>query len=541
MTSSMTDSAAFQVLVVGFGPSGAMAANLLGKCGLRTLVIDRSHAVYDKPRAIAIDHEIIRICDNVGVLPAISPYLAPFPASEHFGADGQLIRRIHMVEPPYPLGYTPTMVFSQPPLEAALRRHAAAYDDIRIELGTEFLSLEQSDKRVTLHLKNDRGQTRHVTAAYVIACDGAASSVRQHLGMTLDDLVFDEPWVVVDVLMHDTGLDKLPPTAAQYCDPARPATYIVGPANHRRWEIMLLPGEDPDAMEEPGQVWKLLSRWIAPEDGTLWRAASYRFHALVARQWRWGRVLIAGDAAHQQPPFIGQGMAQGMRDVANLVWKLERVLKGQSEDALLDTYGEERSAHVRELTTRIKAIGEIICERDPAAARARDRRILAEGGGKAQTITRQEIVPPLTCGLLATPPAAANGTLFPQPRVRTASGPCLLDAAHGTGWRVVTDGRSGFQLGEQIRAAANALNVRVLRLQNAGGAHPDGNEQASSERAIVELDGVLGRWFGTNGCRAAIVRPDHYVYGVADDKAELASMLIDLRSRLRGTGPAAAR
>jgi 3-(3-hydroxy-phenyl)propionate hydroxylase len=539
MTDSISDSAAFQVLVVGFGPSGAMAANLLGKCGIRTLVIDQSRTVYDKPRAIAIDHEIIRICDNVGVLPAISHYLAPFPASEHFGADGQLIRRIHVVEPPYPLGYTPTMVFSQPPVEAALREHAAAFESVHVELGTEFLSLEQSDERVDLHLKNDGGRTRNVTATYVIACDGAASSVRQHLGMTLDDLVFDEPWVVVDVLMHDSGVGKLPPTAAQYCDPARPATYIVGPANHRRWEIMLLPGEDPRAMEEPGQIWKLLSRWISPDDGTLWRAASYRFHALVARQWRCGRVLIAGDAAHQQPPFIGQGMAQGMRDVANLVWKLDRVLKGQSEDALLDTYGEERSAHVRELTRRIKAIGEIICERDPARARARDKRVLAEGGGKAQTITRQEIVPPLTCGLLASPRAPANGTLFPQPRVQTASGPCLLDAAQGTGWRLVTDGRSRFELGQEVRAAANALGARVLRLQNADGAHPDGMEQVSSEHAIVELDGVLARWFEANGCRAAIVRPDHYVYGVADDNAELASMLMDLRSQLCEARPRA--
>ena len=211
----------------------------------------------------------------------------------------------------------------------------------------------------------------------MIACDGASSGTRQQLGIAFEDLVFDEPWLVVDLQVNNAALGKLPETAAQFCDPSRPTSFIIGPGNHRRFEIMLLPGEDPREMEEPAQVWRLLARWITPDDATLWRAASYRFHALVAQEWRRGRVFLAGDAAHQQPPFIGQGMCQGIRDVGNLVWKLDRVLKGQSGAELLDTYGEERSEHVRQLTTRIKAIGHVICERDPVAAEARDARILS--------------------------------------------------------------------------------------------------------------------------------------------------------------------
>ena len=320
----------FGVVVVGHGPTGAIAASLLGDKGIRTLAIDRQRDVYDKPRAIAIDHEILRLLDNLGAAERVLPYIAPFPASQHFGARGQLIRRIDMVSEPYPLGYTPSMVFTQPPVEAALRAHAAAYDSVEVELGTELLGFDQSSDRVTLHLRDDKEATRSVTADYMIACDGASSGTRQQLGIAFEDLVFDEPWLVVDLRVNHAALGKLPETAAQFCDPSRPTSFIIGPGNHRRFEIMLLPGEDPREMEEPAQVWRLLASWITPDDATLWRAASYRFHALVAEQWRRGRVFLAGDAAHQQPPFIGQGMCQGIRDVGNLVWKLDRVIKGQS-------------------------------------------------------------------------------------------------------------------------------------------------------------------------------------------------------------------
>ena len=148
--------------------------------------------------------------------------------------------------------------------------------------------------------------------------------------------MFDEPWLVVDLQVAEAALGKLPQTAAQFCDPRRPTTFIIGPGQHRRFEVMLLPGEDPRAMEEPDHVWQLLEKWLTPADATLWRAASYRFHALVVAEWRRGRVLLAGDAAHQQPPFIGQGMCQGVRDVANLVWKLDRVPRGESSAALLE-------------------------------------------------------------------------------------------------------------------------------------------------------------------------------------------------------------
>ena len=524
MTNETDISNRYDVLVVGFGPAGAVAAGMLGARGHSTLVVDRLTGIYDKPRAIAIDHEILRHFDNMGIADQVLPYIAPFTASQHFGAQGQLIRRIDMVPEPYPLGYTPSMVFTQPPAEAVMRQHAESFDCVTVELGTEMTDLDPHAQEIVATLKDASGKARRVAAKYVIGCDGAWSQVREQSGIKFEDLVFDEPWLVVDVQVHEDALGKLPQTSAQFCDPARPTSYIMGPKNHRRWEIMLLPGENPREMEKPENVWQLLSPWLTPEEGDLWRAAAYRFHALVADDWRRGRVLIAGDAAHQQPPFIGQGMCQGLRDVSNLVWRLDRILKGQSSEALLDTYTVERKRHVQTLTGKIKAIGQMICERDPEAAAARDAKILADGGGRPLTITRQEIVPPIEDGLIATEGTPARGLLFPQPAIVEGASPRLLDKFTGPEWRLVLDGRRiGAGEGEALAEAIDGIVVRAIV--------PQGDE-AADPTALREKDGVLSAWFDSYGVVAALVRPDHYVFGAAQNVETLRQQIADLRARL---------
>ena len=510
----------YDIAIAGFGPAGATAACMLGQLGYSVLVVDRLTGVYDKPRAFAMDHEILRVYQNLGVAEAMAPHIAPFLASEHYGVEGQLIRRLTMVEPPYPMGWTPSVVFLQPPIEEALRARVREIPSVELALGCEFVSLAQDDTGVTIELRDAVGASRQARAKYLIGCDGASSTVRRQIGVAHDDLGFDEPWLVVDVLVNEGGGARLPKTNAQFCEPARPTTYLIGTGQHRRWEIMLLPGEDPKAMEADEATWRLLSRWLSPDEGRLWRQASYRFHALVASRWRVGRVFLAGDAAHQQPPFLGQGMCQGVRDIANLAWKLDAVLKGRAGDGLLDTYGAERASHVRRLTTTIKHIGHNICERDLAKARQRDADLIAQAGGTVKSVPRQDLIPPLDCGLLSPMTHPANGTLFPQPSVTCAGRSGRLDDIAGTGLRLVLDAAMP-EVGIASLAPVRQAGANVIRIGvGAGRLAVD-----ASSQTVTESDGIVTAWFARHGACAALVRPDHYVYGVAASPADIAGLV----------------
>ena len=490
------------VAIVGAGPTGVVLASLLAKRGLTVHVSDSVAEVMNIPRALSLDHEVQRVFQQIGVLDAVLPFIEPFTNSEFFGASGQLIRRMTMVAAPYPQGHVPSVVFSQPPVEAALRANLAALPGVKLALGLTMTGLTQNADGVQLRYSD----ASVVQARYAVACDGGASGTRAALGITLDDLGFDEPWLVVDVLCNAQGLAKLPATSVQYCEPARPCSLIIGTQNHRRWECSLLPGEDPKEMATPERTWALLARWLTPQDGQLWRQTSYRFHALVAAQWRVGRVFLAGDAAHMQPPFLGQGLCQGVRDAANLAWKLAAVLqghvKGAAAERLLNSYGAERGAHVRELTSRIKGVGAVICERDATKAQARDENMLAACGGVVKDTPRQDVIPPLNCGLLHSSPGA--GSLFPQPRLVDG---VLMDDLCGHGWRLVHDGW---------------LSAQVLG--------PGFDVIDITQGATAETEGVVALWLRRHACHAALLRPDHCVFGTAADNTTLHSLLAAQRA-----------
>ncbi|MDW5441135.1 bifunctional 3-(3-hydroxy-phenyl)propionate/3-hydroxycinnamic acid hydroxylase [Polaromonas sp. SM01] len=495
----------YDVAIVGFGPTGAVAAALLGRRGLRTFVCDRQHEVYDKPRAIALDHEIMRVFQELGLADELAAFMEPFTDSLYYGVDGALIKRMSTVAPPYPLGYPPSLVFTQPRVEQVLRRHVGTLASVTVALGQTVTGLQQSAEHATLSLRDEQGSASTVQARYVIACDGASSTLRGLAGLELHDLGFDEPWLVVDVLVNEHGLAKLPVHSAQYCEPQRPCSYLIGPGKHRRWEISINAGEDPQHLATPEGTWPLLARWITPQDATLWRQASYRFHALVAREWRSGRVFLAGDAAHQQPPFLGQGMCQGIRDVANLCWKLDAVLAGKAPDALLDTYSPERKTHVTELTSRIKHIGQLIGERDPAAARERDQALLAQAGGAVQPTPRQDVQPSIagvqaSASCLAGQTHAARGTLFPQPWILRPEGRARLDQLAGTGWRLVLAAGASSAVRDSVQQHATTSALTLVDI---------------ADKAWLEADGVVANWMARHQCQAALVRPDHYVFGVA--------------------------
>jgi 3-(3-hydroxy-phenyl)propionate hydroxylase len=390
--------ATYDVAIVGYGPVGATFANLLSSYGLTVAVVERSLDIYDKPRAIVLDHEVLRVFQACGLASVMEQAIAVHPGTQYLGVDGEIIFEFKMLSPPYPLGWTPNASFVQPELEYALRQRLSGRANTGIFLGTQAVGFDQDQDSATLHLEGN-AHVDAVKARYLVGCDGANSFVRKGLDVGLTDLAFDELWMVVDAWTDDPT--KRPNKCFQYCWPSRPGTYVPGPGKLRRWEIKLMPGEEPELFSSQEAILKVLGGFTHTSDLTIWRSAVYRFHALLARQWRLGRVFLMGDAAHQMPPFLGQGLSGGIRDAFNLAWKIRFVLAGHAGDNLLDTYQIERAPHVGAVVKSAKELGEIIGELDPIAARSRDIRLRAElQGGRAPTV-RQKLIPDLQAGLIA--------------------------------------------------------------------------------------------------------------------------------------------
>lgn len=529
----------FDCLVIGYGPAGATLAKLLGQRGYRVAVVESAPAIYDKPRAITADQEAMRVFQQCGLADEIAAATCPHPGTDFVGLRGQVIKRFYPQPPPHQLAWEPTWMFVQPELEAALRRGVARHSNVQVFLEHEFLSLDQDNAGVQVQVR-DLADARTVTlrARYVIACDGARSPVRRQLKGTVEDLAFDEWWIVADA--HLRGQPDLPPRCVQYCRPSRPGTYIVGPGTLRRWEIKMLPGEAPSDFAGEDAIRRVLGEFTDVDAVTLWRSAVYRFHALVARQWRFGRVFLMGDAAHQMPPFLGQGLCAAIRDTVNLAWKLDAVERLGASPALLDTYGEERTPHVRTIVSHAKSFGLIIGELDEAAARERDARLEQElQSGHAQTV-RQKFIPGLEAGFIDLDdkgaPGPGAGMLAVQPWVQAADGGgfrrlddlvkpgfvLLTRDANAIGWLDEDSSRFWQRLGGQWVLFGNAF----------GSAFGSTFGNADSARAmdadlvrVRERDTVLSDWMDASVANVVLVRPDRYVYGIASDRSDLQRLL----------------
>ena len=487
----------YDVVIVGCGPVGALAANLLGREGLSVLVLEKEREHYPLPRAVHLDHEMLRLFQSAGVIDRVLPDMVETEGHLHIGADHGVIRYMGTVGKPQPFGWANDWFFYQPELEAHLRAGMDLLDPVELELGAEFSGLDQDETGVTVsYLAN--GQLHTVHARWVMGADGARSPVRKALGVELDDLDFEEPWLVVDAEVEGPvtfpALRGVPAAAdlqrlsVMMCDPARPATIVPGRGNHRRWEFMLLPHEDDAEMMRPERVAELVGGWMGEVPHRIVRAATYRFHGLVAEQWQVGRVFLAGDAAHQTPPFFGQGMCHGFRDVANLAWKLAAVGNGGAPEQLLATYQPERDPHVRGVIGAAVAAGRYICELDPARAAARDAAIRAQAAERVGE-TAADLIPAISTGAIL-PGSPGAGERFIQPRLVDGR---PLDAVTGQGWRLFV--RSGAVSG----SAPGVARIDVSGLSDGGA--------------------LLG-WLDARGIDAVLLRPDHYVFGTAAGSAE---------------------
>jgi 3-(3-hydroxy-phenyl)propionate hydroxylase len=351
------------VLVIGLGPVGAMLSALLAQRGVRVIAIDRDKDVYPLPRAAHFDHEIMRLFQQLGIADDVLAHARPAPAYEFHTAKGEALLRFELSARPSLSGWPQSFMFHQPGMENALRARIAGSANAEMRLGCKLVSFAENAEGIAAKLARD-GREETVRARFLVGCDGASSAVREALGIELASYDFDEPWLVIDTI---PGPDtKVPDINLQICDPERPTTCVLmGPGRHR-WEFMLKPGETAEQVLDEPFIRGLLAAWDCSEIA-IDRKAVYRFHGLVAEQWRKGRAVLAGDSAHQMPPFAGQGMCAGLRDAANLAWKLAAVLNG-ADATLLDTYQQEREPHVRATIELAIHMGRVVCTTDPAAA-----------------------------------------------------------------------------------------------------------------------------------------------------------------------------
>lgn len=475
----------FDVVIVGRGPVGATLANLLGLCGVRTLVLEREARTYHLPRAVHFDDECMRVFQTIGLAEAILPHVILSPGMLFLDANGKMLLDWSRPRTLTPMGWHLSYRFHQPDLENVLIGGFARWPHVSLRNRCDVFALDQDETGVRVRYEDlSNGRLCEARAGYVIGCDGARSLVRRFIGSGMDDLGFHERWLVIDALLKRPR-DDLGDYSLQHCDPARPATYVRGTGTRRRWEITVLPDEDSNDLAQPAKVWELLSRWITPDDAEIERASVYTFHSVIAQRWRNERLLLAGDSAHQTPPFLGQGMCAGIRDAANLAWKLDAVIRGATPD-LLDTYQSERLPHVREFIELAIRLGGVINTKAIEAG-------LAAGEARENAPVKLEVKKPLLGPGLVSADLPLAGHLAPQFT--------LCDDSR-------SDDRTGYSHVLLVETAAALSSPLAL-------------SQAGIKVLTSDDAKAVGGWLREHGIIAALVRPDRYVRDTARNQSEL--------------------
>jgi 3-(3-hydroxy-phenyl)propionate hydroxylase len=510
------------ILLVGLGPVGAALANLLGRYGIRVLAIDKATAIFEKPRAIALDNEALRILQLAGVrdgefktvaIPQVQ-YLSPM-----FGRFAR-INSAGIID-----GHPALVTFYQPELEDLLRAKLKSYPGIEVRLGVELEDFVDDGQFVQARLKDVAGRQTTVRARYMVGTDGANSLVRRALGLEFEGRSFQQDWLIVDALDVPNPIDHIEFT----CDPKRPTPRMVAPGGRQRWEFMLRPGEKPEDMERPESVRRLLEPWCDSQRIRIERTAVYRFHAREAKQFSKGRCFIAGDAAHITPPFAGQGLVAGLRDVANLSWKLAAVVHGQLGEQVLASYDTERRPHAKKIIQLALRLGALVMPQNRAKAFAIHGlmsllRLLPAGRALFEDL---KVKPENTFdqGLFWRQRGNERlvaGAMLPQGWVRpaTGSGPLLSDDALGLQWALIGFGIDpAIGLPTELQQRWQTAGGRIWQwCQRSQALHlaPAAQRLESLDEALLPRRVPLG-W-------VAIVRPDRCVLAegpAADVKAML--------------------
>lgn len=506
----------YDVAVCGAGPVGMTAALLLAAHGLDVVVLERRTTTSDEPKAISIDDEALRVYQQAGVVDRVLPIMVPGTGTRYYDANDKPAfhggAAVH-----YRLGYPFKNPFAQPDLEATL--HAALHENPRIDVhfGTEVLDIAQDDESVTVTATD-----RTVTARYLLGCDGGRSTVRTHLGITMTGRSHPDVWLVVDTL-GDHHTERF---GMHHADPERPHVVVPGLDGRCRYEFRLFEGEGEPTDTPPFElIARLVSRYreITPEQ--VERAVNYRFHGLVADDWQRGRCFLLGDAAHMMPPFAGQGLNSGIRDAANLCWKIADIVAGRLHESILASYQSERGPHATAIVRASERLGRVVMTTNPRIARRRDELIgaaLATPEGR-DFFENMRYRPPhrYDAGLIA--PGQDVGVPIGQPRAfdTTSRTIVALDDALGADWALV--GVDLTDAGEW--AAADAI---ASRLGATTACVPTTQTMPRLDRRVlVDVDGRLDAEFEPYRGRFVLLRPDHFVAAAwyPDETASVADVV----------------
>ncbi|MEN0136340.1 MAG: bifunctional 3-(3-hydroxy-phenyl)propionate/3-hydroxycinnamic acid hydroxylase [Rhodococcus sp. (in: high G+C Gram-positive bacteria)] len=502
----MTDKYDADVAIVGYGPSGVVAALTLAKYGVSAVAFERDRDIYQRARAVTVNDWTMRIFQSLGVDGAVKKDMDPQRALRWQTYDGVELLRID--HPPSTLGIKPRFFnIYQPTMEAQLRECAAGHDDhLDVRYGSEVVALEQDDTGVTVTATSAAtGETTSTRVRYVLGCDGGSSAVRSRLGVQLLGDTLDVTWIVIDCRVKRWWPDRNLLTF--WSDKSRPVVDISLSQGNHRWELPLNPGESESDFATHEQVWPLLNALgVTEDDVEIHQHAFYRHHTRMAETWQVGRTFLVGDAAHLMPPWAGAGMQTGMRDAFDIGWKLAGVVTGRLDESFLDTYETERRPNATLYTNLAVELGRIIkqelSEEEQAALTAPPE--------DPDTCSEPPLIAPpfLVAGWLRGPIGDASivGRMVPQPEVGNTRGVIArLDDLLGDGFVLLGDDIDpATLLNPEEKAGWDALGARyvAVRPQNKHTRGPD---------ELVDLDEVLGPWLRRFGVRAVAVRPDKFV------------------------------
>lgn len=518
------------VLVVGYGPCGMTCAALLAHHGLDVVVIERHPERYKLHRAGHLDGETMRTFQGLGVADEIELIAQPVVASEIRSAEGEVLMVRESGQSGS--GWKRDYLAHQTQYEAVIDARGRQLG-VRVFMGLTAEGLDQDADGVSTFVRPSGTQEAQlrIVSRYVIGADGANSFVRAAIGSHREDLGFRSiPHLVVDLEFVDPDID-LPqlPEAANVLIPGRPQ--LAGRWGGRRWtrfEFSLTEGESDEVLESEDYGWQLLSAWqLTPDMATIVRQAIYVFDSTMADPWRSRRVFLMGDAAHTAPPYLGQGLLSGIRDAANLSWKMAAVLTGHAHDRFLDSYELERRSHVAALIEMACNQGRLILATDPEQIRVRDE-VLRSGKGPRPAFPR------LTSGVVR-PPGATDGYDGPggdgrpslQARVALGSQVGRLDDLLRPGWRIVSRHPVPLDLfNESQRVLLTSLDMQWAHVSR--GAHFD--------TSYYDIDAEFDQWYLASGRKAFVERPDHYVFGTAQTNDDLPALLDELAASLNEHG-----